>query len=109
VAFAAQLWLVVPLVVAFGFSNCVLGAPDWALALAVLPAELDAGKDMGIWHICLVLPQIAGPLTTGVLITVAEHIASPRIAYGLAFAVAAAWFIAGSVYVSKIRLVPPAA
>jgi Na+/melibiose symporter-like transporter len=109
VAFAPQLWLVVPLVVAFGFSNGVLGAADWALALAVLPAELDAGKDMGIWHICLVLPQIAGPLTTGVLITVAEHIASPRVAYGLAFAVAAAWFIAGSVYVSKIRLVPPAA
>jgi hypothetical protein len=79
------------------------------LALDVLPADLDAGKDMGIWHICPVLPQIAGPVTTGVLITIAKNMASERFAYGLAFAVAAAWFIAGSVYVSKIWLVPEAA
>jgi Na+/melibiose symporter-like transporter len=108
VAFAPQLWLVVALVVVFGLGNGALGAADWALALAVLPDDLDAGKDMGIWHICLVLPQIAGPITTGVVITIAERMASERFAYGLAFAVAAVWFVAGSVYVSKIRLVPEA-
>jgi Na+/melibiose symporter-like transporter len=108
VAFAPQLWLVVALVVVFGLGNGALGAADWALALAVLPDDLDAGKDMGIWHICLVLPQIAGPITTGVVITIAERMATERFAYGLAFAVAAVWFVAGSVYVSKIRLVPEA-
>jgi Na+/melibiose symporter-like transporter len=109
VAFAPRLWLVVALVVVFGLGNGALGAADWALALAVLPDDLDAGKDMGIWHICLVLPQIAGPITTGVVITIAESMASEHFAYGLAFAIAAAWFIAGSIYVNKIRLTPAAA
>lgn len=96
-AFAPQLWLVVPLLLVFGLANGVFGAADWALALAVLPTGQDAGKDMGIWHVCLVLPQIIGPITTGVLITAVEHAASARAAYALAFAVAAAWFLAASI------------
>ena len=103
-AFAPQLWLVAPLLLVFGVANGVFGAADWALALAVLPAGQDAGKDMGIWHICLVLPQIVGPITTGVLITAIEHWSSAHVAYGTAFALAAAWFIAASVYVGRLRL-----
>lgn len=104
VAFGPQLWLVVVLVLVFGIANGVFGAADWALALAVLPAEQDAGKDMGIWHVCLVLPQIIAPITTGVLITVVERTASAHVAYGLAFVIAAAWFIAASVCVGKLTL-----
>ncbi len=104
VAFAPQLWLVVVLVLVFGIANGVFGAADWALALAVLPAGRDAGKDMGIWHVCLVLPQIIAPITTGVLITVVERTASAQVAYGLAFVVAAAWFVAASVYVGRLTL-----
>lgn len=37
-------------------------AVDWALALRVLPKRETAGKDMGIWHVALVLPQILGAL-----------------------------------------------
>jgi Na+/melibiose symporter-like transporter len=105
-AFAPQLWLVVPLLLVFGLANGVFGAADWALALAVLPTGQDAGKDMGIWHVCLVLPQIIGPITTGVLITAIEHAASARAAYALAFAVAAAWFLAASIYVGKLQVAP---
>jgi hypothetical protein len=104
IAFAPRLSLTIPLVLVFGIANGVFGAADWALALAVLPSGHDAGKDFGIWHICLVLPQVVGPITTGVLITAAEHAVSAPFAYGLSFGVAAAWFIAASVFIGRLRL-----
>ncbi len=67
-------------------------AVDWALALKVLPHSETAGKDMGIWHVALVLPQILGPALTGWIITGAKLAVSARFAYALAFAIAALWF-----------------
>jgi Na+/melibiose symporter-like transporter len=104
IAVAPRLPLVAPLVLVFAIANGVFGASDWALALAVLPSGQDAGKDFGIWHICLVLPQVVGPVTTGVLITVAKRAVSAPFAYGLAFGVAAVWFVAASVFIGKLRL-----
>ena len=104
IAAAPHVWLVVPVVVVYGLAFGVYGAADWALALWVLPHGRDAGKDFGIWHICLVLPQVLGPITTGVLITLIRIIASERVAYGVAFAIAGVWFIAGAWFVTRIRL-----
>lgn len=104
IAAAPHVWLVVPVVVVYGLAFGVFGAADWALALWVLPDGREAGKDFGIWHICLVLPQALGPITTGVLITLIRSIASGRVAYGVAFAIAGGWFIAGALFVTRIRL-----
>ncbi|HUC10254.1 MAG TPA: MFS transporter, partial [Stellaceae bacterium] len=81
-------------------------AVDWALALRVLPRSEAAGKDMGIWHVALVLPQILGPASTGWIITGAKWAVSARFAYVLAFAVAALWFSLSAVLVARVRLTP---
>jgi Na+/melibiose symporter-like transporter len=82
-------------------------AVDWALALRVLPRSEAAGKDMGIWHVALVLPQILGPLSTGWIITGAKWAVSARFAYVLAFAIAALWFSLSAVLIARVRLTQP--
>ena len=83
-------------------------AVDWALALRVLPKTEAAGKDMGIWHVALVLPQILGPASTGWIISGAKWAVSARFAYTLAFAIAALWFSLSAVLVARVRLTPAA-
>jgi Na+/melibiose symporter-like transporter len=82
-------------------------AVDWALALRVLPKSETAGKDMGIWHVALVLPQILGPVSTGWIISGAKWAVSARFAYVLAFAIAALWFSLSALLIARVRL-PPA-
>jgi Na+/melibiose symporter-like transporter len=83
-------------------------AVDWALALRVLPKRETAGKDMGIWHIALVLPQILGPVSTGWIISAARWAVSARFAYVLAFAIAALWFSVAALLLARLRLAPSA-
>lgn len=92
------------LTVMFAAANGAYGAVDWALALKVLPRRDNAGKDMGIWHISMVLPQIIGPSVMGWLITAIEHNSSARLAYAVAFAVAALWFTLAAHLVNQVRL-----
>jgi MFS family permease len=104
IAFNPNLALVAALTVVFGAANGAYGAVDWALALKVLPAGRDAGKDMGIWHVSMVVPQIIGPATMGWVITVIDKAASARFAYAAAFGVAAVWFALAAVLVTRVRL-----
>ena len=64
----------------FGLGYGAYISVDWALGTDVLPnKDSDAGKDMGVWHISMVLPQtlaapVAGVLLAGHIIrTHAEH------------------------------------
>jgi len=88
----------------FGAANGAYNAIDWALALKVLPAGRDSGKDMGIWHICMVLPQIVGPAATGWLITLIKIAVSARVAYEVAFGIGALWFTLAAMFITKVRL-----
>jgi Na+/melibiose symporter-like transporter len=83
-------------------------AVDWALALRVLPKSETAGKDMGIWHVALVLPQILGPVSSGWIISAAKWAVSARFAYVLAFAIAALWFSLSALLLARLRLAPAA-
>ena len=83
-------------------------AMDWALALRVLPKSETAGKDMGIWHVALVLPQILGPALTGWIISGAKWAVSARFAYALAFAIAALWFSLSALLIAQVKLPRPA-
>jgi MFS family permease len=96
--------LVVPVVIVFSIANGAYGAADWYLALKVLPSGQDAGKDLGIWHVCMVLPQIVAPATTGVLISAVKTAVSARLAYGLAFGIGAFWFVLAAALVGRVRL-----
>jgi MFS family permease len=100
IALHPDLVLVVPVLLVFAAANGAYGAVDWAMALKVLPALQDAGKDMGFWHICMVLPQILGPAGIGWLITWIENAASARVAYAVAFAIAALWFTLAAILVA---------
>jgi hypothetical protein len=104
IALLPDLSLVVPVVLVFSAAYGAYGAVDWALALKVLPAEQDAGKDMGIWHVSMVLPQVLGPGVTGWLITAIKTAYSPQLAYSLAFAVAALWFTLAAMLITRVRL-----
>jgi Na+/melibiose symporter-like transporter len=104
IAWHPQLALVVPVVLVFAAANGAYGAVDWALALQVLPAGQDSGKDMGIWHVSMVLPQMLGPAMTGWLITELTTMMSGRFAYTVAFAIAALWFTLAALLVGRVRL-----
>jgi Na+/melibiose symporter-like transporter len=99
--------LMAPAVIVYAMANGAYGAGDWLLALRVLPRGQDTGKDFGVWHACMVAPQILGPLSMGALIGWLKTIAAPAVAYEVAFAVGAAWFVLGAALVGRVR-VPPA-
>src|SRR5262249_20640922 len=80
-----SLIFVIPIVFVYPPAYGSFQAVDWALALAVLPARDAACKDMGIWHVSMVLPQIIGPAATGWLISVAKQAVSVSFGYTLAF------------------------
>jgi len=60
IAFYPSLALIVPVILIYAAAFGAYQAVDWALALKVLPSAEEAGKDMGIWRISMVLPQILG-------------------------------------------------
>jgi hypothetical protein len=60
IAFYPSLALIVPVILIYAAAFGAYQAVDWALALKVLPSAEAAGKDMGIWRISMVLPQILG-------------------------------------------------
>ncbi|MBI4365176.1 MAG: MFS transporter [Candidatus Latescibacteria bacterium] len=86
----------------FGLGYGAYQAADWALAVDVLPKSGAAAKDMGIWHVSLVLPQMIAPLLTGVTLSAFKG-ASLLLGYTVVFALTAAWFILGTVFVRQIR------
>jgi Na+/melibiose symporter-like transporter len=101
-----SLLFVVPIVLVYAAAYGAYQAVDWALALSVLPARDAAGKDMGVWHVSMVLPQIIGPAATGWLISGAKQAVSLSFGYTVAFGLAALWFVLAAVLVGRVRLVP---
>ena len=95
---------VAPVVMVFAAAYSAYQAVDWALAIEVLPDLKNAGKDMGVWHISMVLPQIVGPAATGWLISGLKQAHSAQLAYTTAFALAAAGFVLAAWLVGRVRL-----
>jgi MFS family permease len=86
----------------FGIGNGAYLAVDWALAVDVLPGGEDAAKDMGIWHVALVLPQMVAPAITGFTLAALKPV-SLSLGYTMVFAMATVWFILGTVFIRQIR------
>jgi hypothetical protein len=106
IALHPRLALTVPVFLVYFAGWGAYQAVDWALALRVLPQSEAAGKDMGIWHVALVLPQVLGPVSTGWIITGAKLAVSARFAYSIAFAIAALWFSLSAILVARVSLAP---
>ena len=86
----------------FGVGYGAYQAADWALAIDVLPPGENTGKDMGIWHVALVLPQVLAPAATGFVLTALKE-RSLLAGYTMVFVMTAAWFVLGTVLVRQIR------
>jgi len=86
----------------FGIGYGAYQAVDWALAIDVLPPGESAAKDMGIWHVSLVLPQMLAPALTGAVLAALKP-ASLLLGYTVVFTLTALWFILGTVFVRQIR------
>jgi MFS family permease len=104
VALYPTLWLIVPVGLIFSASYGAYQAVDWALALRVLPSGAEAGKDMGIWHVSMVLPQVVGPGFSGWIISGLTLAVSARFAYLFAFCLAAFWFTLAAWLIRRVRL-----
>jgi Na+/melibiose symporter-like transporter len=86
----------------FGIGYGAYQAVDWALAIDVLPSGEGAAKDMGIWHVALVLPQIIAPAITGLTLNALKG-RSLLLGYTVVFVITAVWFVLGTVFVRQIR------
>jgi MFS family permease len=91
----------------FGLGYGAYTSVDWALATDVLPNMDDAAKDMGIWHIALTLPQLLAIPVAGVLLDVGQQLGKahglPNLGYTFIFGTAIAYFVLGTVFVSRVR------
>ncbi|HEU5310808.1 MAG TPA: MFS transporter, partial [Candidatus Eisenbacteria bacterium] len=59
-------------------------------------------KDMGIWHVSLVLPAMLAPALTGVILAALKE-TSLLLGYTAVFVLTALWFILGTIFVKQIR------
>jgi len=93
--------------VVFGLGYGAYQSVDWALASDVLPSMDDYAKDMGVWHVAFVLPQVIATPVAGFLldsfqpIGEANHI--PNLGYTIIFLMAVVYFALGTVFVKQIK------
>lgn len=86
----------------FGLGYGAYTAVDWALAIDVLPKGGAAAKDMGIWHVSLVLPQVLAPAMTGLTLAALKP-SGILLGYTVVFVMTALWFVLGTVFVRAIK------
>lgn len=95
-----------PLVLAggvlFGLGYGAFTSVDWALAVDVLPSAAHAAKDLGLWSIASIVPQVAAPAIGAWALAVGGSI-RPGLAYPALFATAFAAGLLGSLLVWRIR------
>lgn len=77
-------------------------AVDWAFALDVLPPGANIAKDMGIWHLAFVLPQVISPVITGALLKGVKTVSIPG-AYAAVFGITVFWFATASIFVYPVK------
>lgn len=102
--------LTVLLGIVFGLGFGAYQSVDWALASDVLPSE-DYAKDMGVWHVAQVLPQMIATPVAGFFLDAFQRIGrqptvnQPTLGYTVIFLMSIVYFFFGTVFVSRIRRV----
>jgi MFS family permease len=91
--------------VAFGIGYGIYQSVDWALGTDVLPSgDAEAAKEMGVWHIALVLPQSLATLISGGLLTWTAGMGlSSNERYSLIFGIPIIYFVLGTILVRNVR------
>jgi MFS family permease len=95
--------------IVFGLGYGAYESVDWALASDVLPSMDDYAKDMGVWHVAMVLPQVIATPIAGFLLDNFQRVGKvqniPNLGYTVIFMVAVVYFIFGTVFVKQIKKV----
>lgn len=87
----------------FGMGFGAFSVIDWALASDVLPNEKEFGKDMGVWSLALVLPQVIAAPVAGNLLDYFEKIAPTlHVGYSMIFLLAVVYFSSGLYYIKYV-------
>ena len=86
----------------FGVGYGAYTSVDWALACDVLPSDEDAGRDMGIWAMMGILPQVVGILFGGALLSFFKGFAN-HLGYTLLFCLTLVYFVLGTALVCRVR------
>eukprot|EP01126_Amoeba_proteus_P009335 TRINITY_DN1353_c0_g2_i17.p1 TRINITY_DN1353_c0_g2~~TRINITY_DN1353_c0_g2_i17.p1 ORF type:complete len:187 (+),score=54.48 TRINITY_DN1353_c0_g2_i17:2681-3241(+) len=77
--------------------------------MEILPSTSEFGKDMGIWHISWILPQMVSPIISGLLIdkfgNLGKSIRYAELGYTVAFIFSAFGFVGGVFCVSRIQMI----
>eukprot|EP00474_Spongospora_subterranea_P002326 CRZ02784.1 hypothetical protein [Spongospora subterranea] len=86
----------------FGLGYGAFTAVDWALVTDLLEDNAEFAKDMAVWGIALVLPNLVMPLVGRLLDWLQQMAPSYNIGYSIVFLIAAAEFAGGSYFVKYI-------
>jgi MFS family permease len=93
--------------VIFGLGYGAYESVDWALASDILPSMDDYAKDMGVWHVAMVLPQVIATPIAGFLLDNFQRVGKtqnvPNLGYTVIFLLAVVYFIFGTVFVKQIK------
>ncbi|MBI1756919.1 MAG: MFS transporter [Fimbriimonas ginsengisoli] len=96
--------------VVFGLGYGAYISVDWALGTDTLPSKEHAGKDMGVWHVAMTLPQQMAPLFAGLILQ--QFLVPGRqgaessyawVGYALIFGFAALFFALGGYLLKNVR------
>jgi len=104
-AFTRYFTLAFCVAIIFGSGYGAFSVIEWAMATDLLPNPDDFAKDMGVWSLALVLPQvISGKVASAVLETFNDL--GPKdlyLGFSMIFVLALIFFIIGTVYIKKIQ------
>ena len=85
----------------FGLGYGIFVSVDWALGTASLPDPTQNARDMGVWHIAMVFPQLFQGLFGQVLD--AGNKSSQNGGYPILFGIAVTFFVLGTVFIRQVR------
>lgn len=103
-AFTRSFELDMVLGLVFGIGYGAFSVIDWAMATDVLPSDKNFAKDMGIWSLALVLPQVIAAPVAGFLLDTFEEIGPQwHAGYSMVFMFAVLYYSVGSWYVKFVH------
>lgn len=91
----------------FGIGYGAYDRLAWRMVSDILPSVRNYGKNMGIWHIAVVLPQVIATPIGGFLLDYFQKVGLQKqvhhMGYIVIFVVAVIYFVLGSIVLRKIK------
>mmetsp|Transcript_17174 Transcript_17174/g.26832 ORF Transcript_17174/g.26832 Transcript_17174/m.26832 type:complete len:306 (-) Transcript_17174:799-1716(-) len=101
VSFLQSFYVALAILLLFGLCMGIYLALDYALICDVLPDGDNIARDLGVWHISIVLPQVIAAPIAGVILDATQKlgkdIGMPNLGYSIIFLLAAIAFLLSGV------------